>query len=263
MRLCLFIFAVVFSIPGLHAFPWDLAAIKSHIDDKFAEAKVEVFPFPHIIVEDVLPIDLYNELCAQWPDNTFRGIPNGWNTIRIGDFEGQRAENIYANEIWKQFSLTIVDQMIKKKVASFFHPYSPYRFGKEIPGEFLCNSTDLGEHRLAQNHQISAHVDQAYVFAPIMIYFPKYDEIVNIEHGTQFYRNTKNLESIDICFDHNVELVKTVPYKANTLCAFMQTPYSWHGAVHGLPNRKLYFTNIYLSTQFMKSYYGQTFRVCR
>jgi len=250
-------------LTGTHAlaFPWDLPSIQNHINERFLSAKVELDPFPHLVVENILPEDLYIELCDQWPDTSFKGVVQENFVLHIGEFEGQTEKTAQANQIWTEFSLLIFDPMIKKRVGELMRTHAFCRFGQQVNDLALCNGVHLGEHRLAQNHRISAHIDQAYVFAPIILYFPKLEENPDRELGTQFYRHNQNLTSIDFLFDDDVTLVKTVPYKPNTFCSFMQTPSSWHGSKYQNPKRKLYFSNIYLSPQFMAEYYGTSFEL--
>jgi hypothetical protein len=47
----------------------DLKKTKSYIDEKLAAAVVDSDPFPHIIVRDILPPELYQDLEFFWPED--------------------------------------------------------------------------------------------------------------------------------------------------------------------------------------------------
>lgn len=248
---------------------FDVEQIKDHIEKRFLEAVVETDPFPHVIIEDILPQAFYEELLANWPSNAMQTIAEGWRkSLGVGLLKHWDKEDLYVQDLWKAFATTIVDKCIKRKLGELFHPYSIYKFGKEIDGNFLCNSLDVAEHRLFEDYLggIGPHIDQGYVFAPVIIYFPDYNDDHHVELGTCLYKHVNNRESVDTCFDDDVTLIKVAPYKANTLVAFMQTPKSWHSATHvRIPEnyvRRLYLTNIYLSETFMLAHYGTTFDCC-
>lgn len=247
----------------LNAYSIDLEYVEKYINKKFAEAKVETEPFPHIIIDNILPEDLYSDLLLHWPNDAFEAKPLYTWRKSLG-ICGWPGIDEYSYKLWKQFAI-ITNQIIKRKIGELFHKYSAHRFGKEVNGKFLCDSADLDEHKLVQDYGdgIKPHIDQAYIFAVAIIYFPELNDYSHTCLSTRFYKHNSNRESVDICFDSNVKLVKAVDYKPNRLCAFMQTPHSWHSGAQDHPfgsyARKLYLTHIYLSSKFLKKHYGSTF----
>ena len=244
--------------------------VQEHIHQRFAETQVETEPFPHIVVEDILPQALYSELLAHWPSKTVRAAPSSrhWERkhLSIGNKNNWIEADAY--ELWKQFAITIVEQVVKRKIFEIFSPYSHCRFGKEIHEEFLATALDITEHQLVEDYPgttVPPHIDQGYVFVPLIFYFPDLDDDRHTNLGTCLFRHNLGKESPDVCFDKNVTLVKAVPYKANTLVAFIQTPRSWHSAsIQRIPTgyaRRAYITKLYLLPEFMKKQYGTTFNL--
>lgn len=47
----------------------DLGRAKSYIDEKLATAVIDSDPFPHVIIRDILPPELYQDLEFFWPED--------------------------------------------------------------------------------------------------------------------------------------------------------------------------------------------------
>lgn len=229
----------------------DLDRMQAHLKEKIFQAKIEMDPFPHLIIENILPEDIYDELLSNWPSKIFF-------TNEIKDVIRFDQINNNSRAAWEQFSC-FIDQFLTREISNLFRPYSFYRFGHDVSGMQLRNGLD---HRLTQNfHSPSAHIDQGYIYAALFIYFPKRNE-THKELGTRIYRHKQGRTCPTYCNESltNVELVKTVPYKPNTLFAFLETPYAWHGSENPRSRlRRLYMSTIFFSTQFMKDYYGHAF----
>ncbi len=79
-----------------------------------------------------------------------------------------------AKDLWSWFSLEVSDKILKKKVPQAFRPFVSYKFGRHIDGPFLRNAQS-SDHRLVQSFSIAPHLDQGYVFSPVLIYMPLSD----------------------------------------------------------------------------------------
>jgi len=259
--LIFFLSFVFFEAQTLNAFPFNVEEIKNHIDEKFAQATVETYPFPHLTIENILPENVYNELLAHWPETYFNPAKQQ-SVLTFGLFNPIQEPVIYS--IWTEF-YSLVDTVIKKKIAELFTRYSFLRFNQQVPGKYLCNSKGLMDHRLVEERGpgISPHIDQGYIFAAMAIYFPALNDYNHTDLGTYFYIHRNNKTSTDICYDHDVVQVKSAPYKPNTLSVWLQTDHSWHSGPLHFPDRgyvrRFYLTLVYLSPTVMKSLYGHTF----
>ncbi len=262
---CLFL--VLFGNP---LFAWDYDSICAYIEERFEHADIFAYPFPHIVIKDILPEDYYRDLCNSWPSKSFdKQSPTWRKLIEVGNTKKWgRGED---HDKWIEFA-KLVDNVIKRKLAEVFYPLTPHRLGYFLPSGSLCNATSQFEHRLFQDyhHGVGIHIDKAYKLAAVMIYFPiDYREEHSIL-GTVLYRHKNLKESIDYTNANSSECiaVKQLPYAPNTLCAFFQAPHGWHSAPmepsyqkirNSLPSRRSYFTNIYLTPTFMKTAYGTMF----
>ncbi len=250
------------------AFSIDLDQIKTHIDRKFAEASLEFDPFPHLVISNILPDDFYAYMLMQWPKEEYfdrnsplrRRLPV---TLGCTDSRFLPSEQ---KEAWEIFGEVIVNKYIKEPLNALLLPILSYKFSfapeklkfirKNI--SFInCRSDGLKLDKYG--YFINPHVDQAHIFAAILIYFP--DDATHPEYGTVLYKSLIGRTSFDVIFPHPSEFkpVKTLPFLPNTLVVFLQTPSGWHG-VPALtdPNyiRKAYHAGIQLEPRFTEEVYG-------
>ncbi|MDE3046201.1 MAG: hypothetical protein KGJ02_06115 [Verrucomicrobiota bacterium] len=246
-RSFILIIGIVF-LRGQELFPLDMERIEKHVREKFSEAVIETRPFPHLIIENILPEELYEELVANWPGHTVKDIEND-----LGNYD---------KKLWQEFFTSVMNNLIKRNIGAMFRRYLRYRFEDDICWISLCNSKHLRDHTLYESLYILPHLDHASTFAAVIIYFPEKNNQINF--GTQFYRHKEEKTSIDIIWEHDLskmELLKIVPFKRNTLCAFMQTPCAWHGFPMKVLPRRMYMSNIYVSNAFSEQYYGHAWHL--
>lgn len=248
---------------------FDLTEIKNHIEERFAQARVEINPMPHLVIEDILPSELYQKLQDHWPDNTFAQIPlGGWRkSLPVGNINKWQELDEETHELWRQFATYIVDEIVKKKVAQFFYPFLSHRFSGTINLPIACHAKDVSEHRVCEDYGIGIgpHIDQAYIFSSVIFYFPDPSDVSSENLGTCLYSHIQGGESIDFICEHpsKMKLEKILPYKPNTLCALLQTPRAWHSAAIHSPfegyKRKVYQTLIFVDLNFLNTCYGITY----
>lgn len=227
---------------------------------------VETDPFPYILVEDILPEDFYLALSNSWPEECLTHSPTfatHWRRgLKISDPNWLKRE-AYSHDLWKEFVIFVVNGIIRPKIGDLFRKYSYCRFGRDVNVSF----SKRGEDQIFEDigNGISPHIDSVTAFAALCVYFPDINDHQHMDLGTHFYRNVDGMESIDTGYAplEKCRLVKVTPYRPNTLCAFMQTPHSWHGTSLHNPyvgyKRRLYFGHIFLTPQFLLDYYGQQF----
>lgn len=75
---------------------------KSFIHSAFDKALVDVRPYPHIVVENVLPEDEFNAFAANWPDPrhfTTDAGDSGRLAHLVETYEGRRSQVEYCDVI--------------------------------------------------------------------------------------------------------------------------------------------------------------------
>jgi hypothetical protein len=261
----------------LTLYPIDLKVVKTHIDNKLKNAKVELDPFPHIIIHDILPDQLYQDLLSHWPDNNAFDTSNNQYRRRLPVTNGcaeARKDKISEMQInfWRTFG-EIIAKYIKSNVIELLLPYLNLRF----PHADQERLTYIRDHMRFfhgrrdglvidfEGYELGPHIDNIYFFAAVLLYCPS--DTQHLDCGTAFYNSIHT--GID---NHSVQpdwkrtdfhLQKIAPFAPNTLVVVMQTPSAWHGVekMH-YPSyvRKMYLTDIYIDFDYLKELYPDFFK---
>lgn len=242
------------------------SSVYDHITEKLQSAQVIEYPFPHIVVENILPDDLYVMASSQWPcDSAFIGHGNGNHFILpVTGGVAEKSRLDHDQKIfWRVFGEVIVNRYIKPRIAAMLIPYLPMKAGLE--------NYDISKFDLTQDiasfrqdniafdqgpYNTNIHIDQRNILAAMLIYMPVDND--HQELGTQFFEGPP--AGCNDVYNSNSSfssLVKIVPYKPNTLVAFMQTPISWHAySQKGDTDyrRRFYHAPIFLSPEFMRTH---------
>lgn len=235
-----------------------------HIDKKIEEAKVELNPFPHILIEGVFTDELYKNMHRLWPKSQeFIGDNRSILPVTYGCLEctGLTTEQ---KIFWRMFGEVIVNRYIKQKLILKLAPYIclKHRLGDFSSQDltYLTDFTNLRQDCLVQDlgsYQISPHIDQLNIFAALLFYLP--EDFDHQEFGTELLSGQPCENPNEIYEGHEMLLVRKIPYKPNTLLCFLQTPSSWH-RVSPIKDRKgyirkLYLAPIFLSPEFVSRHY--------
>ncbi|MCB1110525.1 MAG: hypothetical protein KDK64_06045 [Chlamydiia bacterium] len=248
--------------------------VKQHIEKKLASAQVLTDPFPHIVIEGILPERLYNIASDYWPGFThFKGAGNRKKIYTTyGCIE---KTNIIEEKrvFWRTFGEVVVKHYLKPLITQKFMSYLDWKFPvsseeelqetiKDLtfyPYHYDCLVTDL------PSYEIKPHIDGIKTFIQAIIYFPKDSNHQDL--GTVLYKGSPHKRPLSeqkgsAIMEHNGDLVpvKQVAYKPNTLVAFIQSPVSWHSkSVSSHPDqnylRRSYFLDIRLSPESMQKIY--------
>lgn len=199
-------------------------------------------PFPYICIENALPTDLYERLAAEYPENILEDGPKSFSDFRYcqEDFSSE-----YITPLWKEFvdfhtSKEYKDQLINALLPGL-QKYYPDIVEKYLKSEVcLRHETVQGALRLEVQFVMNSpdtrsirtpHLDQARELFACLFYCKKPEDtstggdlIVYKKKTDPFVFNKGRIAPVD-----QIEEVTRVPYKANTLVAFLNTPDSIHG----------------------------------
>jgi hypothetical protein len=237
-----------------------MEAIRSHIEQKLSEATIEKHPFPHMIIEDFFPADVFTKLLAYNPFQKNRGVE--WMdreasvdvTSRTPYF-ARKQINFHKDqkfeapaeqlEFWNQLKALFLDgTWFERLVFQKYEDYFQLRFGDliEEPDFLDLFTKEFFLQRHEPGYYIGPHTDvPARVFTCI---FSLADRDGFEEFGT---RLLKPKERLDRCWgnDHyspeNFEVVKTAPYKPNNFLLFFKTRHSFHAVdaiTEDVPNQR-------------------------
>ena len=200
-----------------------------HFMARLRSATVETDPFPHYVLDQVFPDDYYRELLRHLPDSTVYENLYEVTDLKLDHFRhrDQRDMNhgwtdrLPANqrEFWGSFNQWFLSEDVARAVLE--------SFGWESWPAVSVESQFI-RHRAG--YFLGPHSDLHTKLVVLLLYLAPDD---GAEHlGTSLYRpkqagfscpNSKHYAFED--FDR----VKTAPYRANSLLAFVRSDISFHG----------------------------------
>ena len=210
----------------------DAARIGEHIRRAVAAASLDLEPFPHIVVDEWLPRPFY--------DIVIRALPGA---IFFADREVSRQRLLvpftvapaYSQRVWRFVSDHVVACSLRDALAARFE--SVVRDYVEtfchIPGGYSerLQPSDGRIMLRRPGYVIPPHRDPKWGFITGLVYLARPGD--NEAYGTQLYRLRHEHEAPNdkplYVDDQQCELVKAVPFRPNTLLAFLNSTGA-HGA---------------------------------
>jgi len=200
-----------------------------------SRAQLEFDPFPHIVIDKLLPDDIGSELIRALPSNAF---------FKTEDMTRQELEvpfvfaPEYSRVMWNTFFHKVIAQAM---VPALMEKFSP------ALDDFLCTHwPELGSMAEAginlrvtnsrlllrrPGYVIKPHRDPRWAFLTCLVYLPQTSE--HQVYGTQLYRLRREPDvthSSPLWVDRSeCELVKDVPALRNTAIVFLNSTGA-HGA---------------------------------
>jgi hypothetical protein len=220
------------------------ADYESYIRARFAGAVVNTDPFPHLVIRDVLPADLYAEMEAaqpsedEWRDAIRRRVGLAKRLKR--KFLGAKFELPAA-----QIPLSSEDSDFPERSVAWRERFGPYvdLIDNLMHAKFKRQDWRPGQRIFfyrPQGWAIAPHTHSDIELTNSLLYFPSKDNIT--EQGTFLYRHVGAEQEH---YDHSdVEVAAFIPYTRNTLLSWVNTPSSVHGSMetaHSAARRYLYF----------------------
>lgn len=236
-------------------------------------------PFPHIVVEDALPGDYYQQLAAEYPNfNAIAGEgPHGNNELYLKSaFQIPQMPDV--SPAWRQFFAYHISRDFYSEIVALFgdhirdcHPTFEGTLGRKLEDmtvgmrppnksqdadatlhdakldvQFGCNSPVLEMSSVR-----TAHVDSKFKLLASLLYFREEGddslggELELYRHdpaGAQFDKRHQLVRG-------NFEVARTVPYRPNILVMWVNSPRALHGVSPrhptGIPRR---YVNIICET---------------
>lgn len=207
--------------------------IAAHVEQALASATVSTDPFPHAVVEPLLPPALFERLLASLPSGVY------WQSSgRSRDYwEVETDVGPWDTEVlWRFLDRRIVDRVLRPvAVGRFRHLLDEHwQRGFGIDGSTVTYRTVEGRlQRRRWGYTLRPHLDPPHAALTGLFYLAKPGD--DPQHGTKLYRPSSPLPArrLGIFYPEDngiaLEHVQTVPFRPNTLLLWM-TPVGTHGA---------------------------------
>lgn len=236
-------------------------AIRQHIEGLFKTTTLEVYPFPHLIIENFFPQPVFERILAYNPYK--KNVGEEWikrkhtfasktatpyyarKQINLHDHEASYLFNAEEQAFWDTLKAVFLDDdWFVNLVVAKYRPYFEIRFGEllEAPEFTDYFRRELFLQRHEPGYFIGPHTDiPTRVFTCIFSFAdrPGFEEF-----GTEL---AVHEDPLTRCWGNNhyppdqFKVAKLAPYKPNNFLLFFKTRQSFHSvkAIHdGVPNQR-------------------------
>jgi hypothetical protein len=211
----------------------DIESVRRHVIAAIDKARLETEPFPHLVVDKWLPTDIYKLMMDGLPPPLF---------FADRDVSRQRLSvpfklvPRYSRLVWQLITRDIISQIagpalnekFRDVVRSYVKGFSP-----NLPDDVEIGMYASNGHIMLRRpgYVINPHRDPKWGFVICLVYLARPGD--NEAFGTQLYRVKDDQEAPSSTPYYvepaRCELVKSVPFRANTLLVFLNSSGA-HGA---------------------------------
>jgi hypothetical protein len=205
--------------------------IEAHVASAFEATPLELDPYPHIVVNNWLPHDVYDRIIDAMPASIFfaHDRDQHW-AVPMG------VAPLYSRHVWAFVANTIVGDILYRLLNQKFQD-AICRYIRSVVRS-LPSGLDLRLHpsdgRIMlrrPGYELMPHRDPKWGFLTGIVYLARHGD--SEAHGTQIYRVTNDAEAptsrVHYVDPAKCELVKDVPFRANSIFAFLNSEGA-HGA---------------------------------
>jgi hypothetical protein len=211
----------------------------SHFITRLRTAEVEFEPYPHYYIENVFPTEYYKALLRNLPASAvYENWLSSVTHYKLDHFQyrDQRelnegwTKNLPAElrEFWDSFCEWFHGTELAQAALESFAAPLRARFGQGAPWPEISMESKLVRHRAG--YSLQPHSDWYTKIMVLLIYLAPDESALHL--GTSLYRPKDRSFSCPDSKPHPFEdfvKVKTIPYKPNSLLAFLRSDVSFHG----------------------------------
>jgi hypothetical protein len=214
------------------------SGVEAQFFTKLEQAPIETEPFPHFYIENIFPDGLYAQMLRNLPadgDLTPLGktglvTPGAYperSILRLDGAETARLKDAQRN-FWDDLAARFLGGRLTEMQFRRFMPHVLERFGKKLLKLRLAEQAMLVRDRT--RYSLGPHTDAPHRLLTLLFYLPADRSLAHL--GTTLYAPKDKSFRCKGGPHHLREAfnpVRTVPYKPNSVFAFMRTDVSFHG----------------------------------
>ncbi len=211
----------------------DTERIRRHVERAISKATLELDPFPHLVVEKWLPIEVYKLMIDGLPPPVFFADREE-SRQRLG--VPFRLAPEYSRRVWQLITRDVVGRIAGPALNEKFAPVVRVYLKSLSPAmqdEADLTLTASNGHIMLRRpgYVINPHRDPKWGHLSCLVYLVRPGD--NESYGTQLYRVKEDAEApFSTPFyvePARCELVKSIPFSANTMLVFLNSAGA-HGA---------------------------------
>ena len=209
---------------------------------------VQTDPYPHVIIEDALPWDLYENLEAEFPEKTLLATDPFDNGICYRLKADKLLSLTFESGLWRDFAEYHTSAEWFNEVNELFKPYMPGVLHKTFTEDDLGARGWADENKniwtdcqavihkpIEEKSTRTPHIDNPMEMWAGLLYMP-YPDDQSTGGEFQIYSTQSSVQKVDKKAGRQIyasdlgTVVKTVPYKRNTFVMFANnSPNTVHG----------------------------------
>ena len=209
---------------------------------------VQVDPYPHVVIEDALPWDLYEELENSFPEEQVLQTDPLDNGICYRMKSNVMLDPTFQPDVWRKFTEYHTSAEWFNEVNELFRPYMPSVLHKTFTEDDLGargwadeNKNIWTDCQLVMHKPIeerttrTPHIDNPMEMWAGLLYMPSTND-QSTGGEFQIYSTQSSVQKVDKkagrqIYDSDLgTVVKTIPYKRNTFVMFANnSPNTVHG----------------------------------
>jgi hypothetical protein len=237
-----------------------LVAVRERVEKKIASATLERSPFPHLVIEEFFPADVYAKIMAYNPFKDNRGVEwapksHSKETSSRTPYFARKQINFHASDpfdappearaFWEEMrDVFLKDHWFDKLVAASYPEYFSIRFGDLFQDADFHDQfkRELFLQRHEPGYYIGPHTDIPTRVFTCIFSFAEREGFE--EYGTQLLAHKDRLTRCS-GYDHygfeDFTVKKIAPYKPNNFLLFFKTRQSFHSVAaidETVPNQR-------------------------
>jgi hypothetical protein len=209
---------------------------------------VQTDPYPHVVIEDALPWDLYENLEAEFPEKTLLATDPFDNGICYRLKADKLLSLTFESGLWRDFAEYHTSAEWFNEVNELFKPYMPGVLHKTFTEDDLGARGWADENKniwtdcqavihkpIEEKTTRTPHIDNPMEMWAGLLYMP-YPDDQSTGGEFQIYSTQSSVQKVDKkagrqIYDSDLgTVVKTIPYKRNTFVMFANnSPNTVHG----------------------------------
>ncbi len=216
-----------------------LEPVRAHILNAIARAQVVNDPTTHAVIENILPVDFYELVNAAIPPAEL--FPSRDPVKQDFHLDEHLADApAFTQRVWRFFDEDVVAGVVAPALHQRFHAAVIDHYAETAAGDFGARAAAIPHrgfagrlHLRRPGYHLKPHLDPKRVVITGLVYFARPGD--SEAYGTQLFRVGKPFTSSTMGKFYPedeglpVELARTVPFRPNTLLAFVNSKAA-HGA---------------------------------